>query len=51
VPTKRRATKKRKPISAKTRTADDKLREALRSFDLKTFDRALTKAFKPTARS
>jgi hypothetical protein len=36
-----------KPISAKTRAADDKLREALRHFDLKTFDKALAKALVP----
>jgi len=46
VPTKRRAAKKRKPISAKTRAADDALREELRRFDLKKFDRALAKAIK-----
>ena len=50
MPTKRRAAKKRKPISAKTRAADDVLREKLRHFDLKQFDKALAKAIKPPAR-
>jgi len=50
VPTKRRAAKKRRPISAKTRAADDALRDELRRFDLKKFDKALGKAIKPQPR-
>jgi hypothetical protein len=46
VPTKRRAAKKRKPISAKTRAGDDALRDELRRFDLKQFDKALEKAIR-----
>ncbi len=49
MPKKRRAAKKRKPITAKTRAADDALREELRRFDLKKFDKALAKVIK-TAR-
>ncbi len=51
MPTKRRAVKKRKPISAKTRARDDVLRETLRRFDLKQFDKALAKAIKPAAQN
>ena len=46
MPTKRRAAKPRKPISAKTRTADDALRDELKRFDLRKFDKALAKAIK-----
>jgi hypothetical protein len=38
--------KKKKPISAKQRESDEKLREELRNFDLKKFDKALDKAVK-----
>jgi hypothetical protein len=47
VPKKKRGSRKRggfKPVSAKTRAADDKLREALRNADLKKFERLLAKA-------
>jgi hypothetical protein len=50
VPRKRPA-KPKKPISAKTRAADDALRAELRKFDLKKFDKALAKAIKPSARA
>ena len=46
MPTKRPKAKKRKPIAAKTRAADDALRDELRRFDIKTFDKALAKAIK-----
>jgi hypothetical protein len=46
VPKKRRAGT-RKPITAETRAADERLREALRNADLKAFDRVLAKAIKP----
>ncbi|HEY6418020.1 MAG TPA: hypothetical protein VIX59_03370 [Candidatus Binataceae bacterium] len=36
--------KKKKPISEKQRESDEKLREQLRHFDLKKFDKALEKA-------
>jgi hypothetical protein len=36
-----------KPVSEKTRAADERLREALRSADMKKLDRALAKAIKP----
>jgi len=36
--------KKKKPISAKQRASDEKLRDELRRFDLKKFDKALDKA-------
>jgi hypothetical protein len=35
------------PLSEKTRASDERLREALRSADLKKFDRALANAIKP----
>lgn len=50
MPTKRRAAKKRKPISAKTRAADDALREELRAFDVKKFAKMLGKAIVPPRR-
>ena len=50
MPTKRRAAKKRKPITAKTRAADNALRDELRRFDLKKFDKALERAIRPSAR-
>ena len=41
-------TVKKKPISDKQRAEeDDKLREELRNFDLKKFDKALEKALNP----
>jgi hypothetical protein len=51
VPTKRRAAKKRKPISAKTRASDDALRAQLEHFDLKVLDKALAKAIKTSGAS
>jgi len=36
--------KKRKPITAKQRASDEKLRDELRRFDLKKFDKALVRA-------
>jgi len=39
-----KASKKKKPLSAKLRASDEKLREELRHFDLKKFDKALGKA-------
>jgi hypothetical protein len=41
------ARKKKKPISEKQRDSDEKLREELRNFDLKKFDKALDKALNP----
>ena len=41
------APKKRKPLSEKQRESDEKLREELRNFDLKKFDKALDKAIAP----
>jgi hypothetical protein len=40
------ARKKKKPISEKQRESDEKLREELRNFDLKKFDKALDEAIK-----
>jgi hypothetical protein len=40
-------TVKKKPVSDKQRAEDDKLREELRNFDLKKFDKALEKAINP----
>jgi hypothetical protein len=37
-----------KPISEKKRAEDEKLREELRNFDLKKFDKVLEKAIKHT---
>jgi hypothetical protein len=45
------ARKKKKPISEKQRESDEKLREELRSFDLKKFDEALDKAIMPRQKS
>jgi hypothetical protein len=42
--------KKKKPISEKQRESDEKLREELRNFDLKKFDKALDQAIKKTGR-
>ncbi len=36
--------KKRKPLSAKQAASDEKLRDELRKFDLKKFDKALEAA-------
>lgn len=44
---KRRAAKKPKPVTAKTRASDDELRERLRNFDRSVLDRALKKAIRP----
>jgi hypothetical protein len=38
---------KKKPITEKQRAEDDKLREELRNFDVKKFDKALDKAIHP----
>lgn len=38
---------KKKSTSEKQRESDEKLREELRHFDLKKFDKALEKAIKP----
>ena len=48
MPRKRTSKQKEKPISDKQRAADDTLRALLRNADLKTFDKALAKAIKPT---
>ncbi|HEY6418684.1 MAG TPA: hypothetical protein VIX59_06735 [Candidatus Binataceae bacterium] len=42
--------KKKKPISEKQRESDEQLREQLRDFDLKKFDKALSKAINPQMR-
>lgn len=42
-----KASKKKKPLSEKQRASDEKLREELRHFDLKQFDKALDKAIRP----
>jgi len=47
VPKKARPKQRRKPVSTKTRAADDALREELRKFDLRKFDRVLDKAITP----
>jgi len=47
---KRRATAK-KFVSAKTRAADDRLRDELRHADLGKFDQALKKAIRPAESS
>jgi hypothetical protein len=47
----RRTRKLAKPIGEKQRAADEKLREELRNFDLKKFDKILEKAIKSTAKS
>jgi hypothetical protein len=39
--------KSAKPTSEKQKAADEKLRDELRNFDLKKFDKALQKAIKP----
>jgi hypothetical protein len=49
VATIRRTQKRAKPISDKTRAADEKLRDELRQFDLKKFDKLLETAIKPSA--
>jgi len=40
--------KKKKPISEKQRASDEKLRDELRRFDLKKFDKALERVVKPS---
>jgi hypothetical protein len=45
-PRARKPVAKRKPISAKTRAADERLRASLRHADLKAFDRVLDRAIK-----
>ena len=42
-----KASKKKKPLSAKQAASDEKLRDELRNSDVKKFDRVLGKAFKP----
>ena len=44
----KKPSKPRKPISEKQRASDEKLREELRHFDLKKFDKALEKAVRLT---
>jgi hypothetical protein len=44
----RKRLKPKKPVSEKQRTSDEKLREELRHFDLKKFDKVLAKAIQPT---
>jgi hypothetical protein len=44
----RKQSKPKKPISEKQRASDEKLREELRHFDLKNFDKALEKAVRPS---
>jgi hypothetical protein len=46
------ATKRRqaKPLSAKTRATDERLRDTLRHADLKVFDKGLAKAIKSSVR-
>ncbi len=39
--------KKKKPITEKQRESDEKLREELRNFDLKKFNKVLEKAIRP----
>ena len=39
--------KPKKPLSAKQVESDEKLREELKKFDVKRFDKALEKAIKP----
>jgi hypothetical protein len=39
--------KKKKPLSEKQRASDEKLREELRNFNLKKFDKVLGKAVNP----
>jgi len=47
VPKKVPPKQRRKPVSAKTRAADDALREELRKFDLKKLDKVTAKAIRP----
>jgi hypothetical protein len=42
-----KASKKKKPLSAKQAASDEKLRDELRTFDLKKFDKALENAIRP----
>jgi hypothetical protein len=43
-----KASKKKRPLSAKQAESDEKLRDELRNFDLKKFDKALGKALHPS---
>jgi hypothetical protein len=43
----RNKSKPLKPVSKKQRAKDEELREELRQFDLKKFDRVLERAIKP----
>ena len=43
----RKPSKPKKPISEKQRAKDEELREELRHFDLKKFDKLLEKAIRP----
>jgi hypothetical protein len=45
----RRKSPKKKPISDKQRAADEKLRDELRHFDLKKFDKLLEKTIRTKA--
>jgi hypothetical protein len=51
VATTQRPKGKRFVPSEKQRAEDEKLRDELRNFDLKTFDKVLDKAIKPLSRS
>jgi hypothetical protein len=42
--------KTKKPISEKQRESDEKLRDELRKFDVKRFDKVLEKAIRPKAK-
>jgi hypothetical protein len=46
-----KTSKKKRPLSEKQRASDEALREQLRNFDLKKFDKALEKAVNPRSRS
>jgi len=43
--------KPKKPLSAKQAASDEALREELRKFDVKKFDKALEKAVRPPTKS
>jgi len=43
----KKPSKPKKAVSEKLRESDEKLREELRRFDLKKFDKALEKAIRP----
>jgi hypothetical protein len=43
--------KPKKPLSEKQRESDEKLREELRNFDIKKFDKLFDKAINPKAKA